>query len=266
MAEFPGWPNAMIGKLKVLFSNVSTIMGYENKDSLMPPGSTPPRAWVYIWKMTPADVGHAAIKLEEKPPRNPAELYISIHPKHFPAAGPLVAIPLEAELAASLDEDMQAEAASRSKAPALNPEDMENLSESKTRACSMPPDQVIEISHLDADAMQIRANEVRKKIATGEIKYQLLPKIGLFQFAQRFFKDAPALISQDPIDTLIHMRTPAQEEAPSPQVHNCTTLVSDILKAGGMDIPDSRWAPWGITPDRLGKEIHAKKRTIGKSL
>ncbi|WP_026069302.1 hypothetical protein, partial [Legionella tunisiensis] len=160
--------------------------------------------WVYIWNMTAKNgVGHAAIQVGGSQPKmkseDPGE-YISIHPEGIPAVGPTTILPLRAQLAKTLAEDMETQASS--KTPIIDDFDSPLQFRPKQGPLSSPPDQTIKIKNLDTKTMLAQIDQARKKVKTGGMSYQLLPKINVWGF----FQDAPFFINQDPLDVHLNRK------------------------------------------------------------
>lgn len=207
--------------------------------------------WVYIWNMTQNGPGHAAIQVGgSKPKMNSDDSgdYISIHPD-LPAIGITSVLPLPGELAKTLKEDMEIEGSAKTKDRINDFGSMQEILQ-KNSADPLLPSQTIKIENLDTNAMRAYINKTKDEVETGKLSYQLFPKINLLGL----FKDIPVFISQDPIDIEMNRRFSSNHDEDTSQVKNCTTLVSDILRSGGQEIPESKM-PWGITPDGLADVI-----------
>lgn len=216
-----------------------------------PQSKKQPNSYVFIWRKTRNGPGHAAIQIGGSEPKLHTDDegdYGSIHPQNFPSMGPLAVLPLKADTAESLTQDMLLEACADQKTVTNDMEPPPFL----TQADRTPkqPDLTFEINHLDTNAMQQRLQKVKADIAEGHLRYQLLPGLDL----ARFFRDSPHFISHDPIEIHLHMEKRRQLPVPPSTVTNCSTLVADVLNAGGADIQTNK--PWGITPDGLADELH----------
>ena len=101
-------------------------------------------------------------------------------------------------------------------------------------------------------------------IQNGRTVYQLFPNIKPLEY---LLQDGPALLGQDPIDTYLWAQAKQSEEGlvNAIQPKNCTTFARDILRAGGMQLNDTRWRPWGITPQELGKAVESEQQSLVKS-
>ncbi len=208
--------------------------------------------WVFIWKMTVKSPGHAAVQIGGSKPKmkagDPGE-YGSLHPDKIPSMGLTSVLLLSAHLASNLTEDMESLGEAKS---TTNINDMDFLPQSTTYQSSKPltPDEIHHFKNLDNIKMSKKMDKVRKEVSSGVMSYQLFPNVNLLNF----FKDSASFIAQDPID--IEMSRRAKKNAPNnSSAHNCTSLVSDILKEGGLDINNSKYLPWSITPDGLSDEL-----------
>jgi hypothetical protein len=208
------------------------------------------KTYVYFWNMTPDGVGHAAIQVDGSKPKMKEEdegTYISIHPHIIPSVGPTTVLPLPACLATNLLEDMENEAAASHK-PILDDSSGIFPFDSKPLA----PNKTFVIEGLDTEAMLERINKTKEGVQSDTVNYQLLPKVNFL----RFFRESPYFIAQDPVDMEMHRRSSQKVE--ETQVYNCSTLVSDILNSGGLDIKQSKRMPWGITPNGLADQIETE--------
>ncbi|QRN02884.1 hypothetical protein GH742_02805 [Legionella sp. MW5194] len=209
-----------------------------------------PNSYVYIWLKTVNGPGHAAIQIGGSEPKlnaDDAGDYGSIHPQNFPSMGPLAVLPLKADMAESLTQDMLLEASADQK---MITNDMETPPFfTQAERAPKQPDLTFEIDHLDINAMHQRLQQVKADIAEDRMRYQLLPRVDV----ARFFHDTLHFIAYDPIDIHLHMEKQRQLPAPPSKVTNCSTLVADVLNAGGANIQTNK--PWGITPDGLADEL-----------
>ncbi|CAM3022538.1 Uncharacterised protein [Legionella steigerwaltii] len=213
------------------------------------PTDPPKDTWVYIWNMTANKVGHAAIQVGGSQPKmkeeDPGD-YASIHPNGIPSTGLTSVIPLPAHVATNLSEDMETLGASENNAAI----DMDTPFKVKPilDAKPLPPDHVYHFTNLNNPKMSQHLQQTQEKVKNGDVGYQLFPNVNLVGF----FKDSSSFVSQDPIDVELHRRSRQSKES---QVYNCTTLVSDVLKEGGLTIKRSGAKPWGITPNGLSDEL-----------
>ncbi|MDX1838651.1 hypothetical protein DIZ81_12430 [Legionella taurinensis] len=215
-----------------------------------PPSKKQQNSYVYIWLKTLNGPGHAAIQIGGSEPKlNAGDEgdYGSIHPQNLPSMGPLAVLPLKADMAESLTQDMLLEASADQKM-VTNDMDTPPFFTQEER---MPkqPDLTFEIDHLDTNAMHQRLQQLKADIAEGRMRYQLLPRVDV----ARFFQDTPHFIAYDPIDIHLQMVKQRQLPAPPSKVTNCSTLVADVLNAGGASIQTNK--PWGITPDSLADAL-----------
>ncbi|KTC97163.1 hypothetical protein [Legionella erythra] len=218
--------------------------------SAMPQSNKNQSSYVYIWLKTLNGPGHAAIQIGgSKPKLNPDDEgdYGSIHPSNFPSMGPMAVLPLEADMAQNLMQDMQLEA-NAGQNPLFTDMDTPSPLPTSERP-PKKPDLTFALDHLDTNAMQQRLLQVKKQIDEGDMHYQLLPKVDVVKLLQ----DATHFIAYDPLDIHSYMNKQRQSPLRLTQVTNCSTLVADVLNAGGASIETSK--PWGITPDGLADEL-----------
>jgi|GEM_PF-3720757 len=191
--------------------------------------------YVHVWNLTSKGVGHTAIQVGE----GENQAYTSIHPDFIPACGPLAVVPLPANIATTLDEDMAIEGMSRHDGGDLDAP----FGISNTEPTPAKPERTIKIAGLDTKAMRKEIQAVNERVAEGDTYYQLIPKVN----THAFFKDLPTLISQDPVDaTLAQKQDQLHTSSPT---YNCATLVSHILKTGGAAPMKSSSVPWHPTPN-----------------
>lgn len=244
----------MFDRLMSYFSSSSSKTSTLEQEKIdNTPKNTSGKTWVYIWRMTPQNVGHAAIQVGGDSPKKTADQpgdYVSIHPKSIPAVGPTIILPLPATLATTLNADMETEAASNQNEN-LEMAGIPTFTE-KTLS-SLPPDFTFEIEGLNTNTMQECIHTVQKQVETGETSYQLLPEVDTTGYVRHFLRDAPAFMGFDPIDIELHRRRLPKDESIGKR-YNCTMLVKDILKSGGMNINSSN-TPWGLTPTGLAEEL-----------
>ncbi|PWY54865.1 hypothetical protein DGG96_14680 [Legionella qingyii] len=211
--------------------------------------------WVFIWNMTADKVGHAAVQIGGSKPKmqeeDPGE-YASIHPNDIPSAGLTSVLPLPAHIATNLSQDMETLGASEH-AVAITDMDGPIKVKPDKEAKPLPPDHIYHFKALNTSAMSDHLKESHKKVTTGEMGYQLFPNVNLVGF----FKDSSAFISQDPIDIEMHRRI-SEKQTDNSKVHNCTSLVSEVLNKGGLPIKHSKIKPWVITPNGLSEELSSK--------
>ncbi|KTC90314.1 hypothetical protein OQJ18_04465 [Fluoribacter dumoffii] len=213
--------------------------------------------WVFVWNMTANKVGHAAIQVGGSQPKVNADdpgTYTSIHPASIPSAGITSVLPLQAHLASSLSEDMETMGASEGSS--FGDMDSPPRISVKESTQPLPPDQIYHFKDLDTSAMNKHIEETQEKVKTGEVGYQLFPNVNV----AGFFRDSSAFVAHDPIDVEMYRRSSGKNRNTNP-VYNCTTLVSDVLKEGGVNIKPSRYKPWGITPNGLAAEVSESERT-----
>lgn len=204
---------------------------------------------VYVWLSSPRGVGHASISVDNS--------YISIWPKMTPAVGPMSVLPLSAELATDLAEDMTAEA--HEHLPVINSTDTCAVTvHDGDNADQTPPDKVFDLTNLDVPAMKKYIEDERTKVREGYARYQLFPGVNVLQWMQNLVRDVGAYSNLDPVD--ISMQRQRIEEAAqddssaSVTVDNCATLVGKILSVGGLPIKES-CTPWRLNPDSLARQI-----------
>ncbi|MDP3705539.1 MAG: hypothetical protein Q8R24_06475 [Legionellaceae bacterium] len=218
------------------------------KIDTLPICDCPGNTWVYVWKMTAQKVGHTAIQVGGCKPKLEQDdhgEYISIHPNMIPSIGPTVILPLPAGLAGTLSHDMAAEAGSQ------NNDMLGELTgiPSEHSPTSCPPDYTFNIPNLKTDVMRNMIAATRDEVKTGQTTYQLLPKVNTLQF----FKEIPQFISYNPVDIGSTPKPPQGNNR-----YNCATLVSSILKEGGMPIRQSIM-PWGQTPNDLAEQLYCAR-------
>lgn len=200
-------------------------------------------AYVHVWKLTAAGVGHAALQIGE----GEDAAYASIHPNFIPAIGPTMVLPLPALLAEGIEDDMASEAAARNSDPCTDSMNgvASNTSNATAKLERLPPDYSIKVDGLDTGAMRTAFESIKNEVAEGEISYQLVPKINVLGF----FKALPGYIAQDPVD--IAMMRRAEATHPPSKVHNCATLVAHLLQVGGAPEMKTSHLPWTPTPNDI---------------
>ncbi|QMT60304.1 hypothetical protein [Legionella sp. PC997] len=222
------------------------------------PSQTSKDTWVFIWNMTADKVGHAAVQIGGSKPKmndeDPGE-YASIHPGEIPSTGLTSILPLPAQLATNLSQDMETLGASEN---AISITDIgEPIKVKSSEAKPLAPDHVYHFKDLDTSAMSKHLKQSHKKVDTGEMGYQLFPNVNLVGF----FKDSSSFIAQDPVDIEMRRRV-SDKQVNNHEVHNCTSLVSEILNKGGLPIKQSKVKPWVITPNGLSEELSSKAPKI----
>lgn len=229
--------------------SLSIITDSKKKNASSTSGDCPQNTWVYIWKMTPDKVGHAAMQVggcePKKEKHNPGE-YISIHPKLIPSIGPTTLLPLPAGLNDTLTEDMLTEAS----APDFIGNSDSPVSFRPEVKDSVAPDYTFKIPGLNTQAMLAAVETTREEVQTGETAYQLFPKINTL----KFFKEIPHYLNYNPVDIKDCLKNKQKTKLYGDNRRNCVTLVDDILNAGGMPAMQSN-APWGQTPNGLAEQL-----------
>lgn len=208
--------------------------------------------WVMVWEMTKNGPGHVAVQVGgDHPKMNPEDsgVYISIHPNKIPSKGLTATIPLPAELAETLTDDMRAETAGRNKV-VFNDFDSTPDSSVNNADDLLPPDQVIRIDDLDTREMIKTIKKIQTDVNQGDVAYQLLPRFNLFGF----LRDSSILVAQDPTDNQLYRERRSQCEKGDIKTHNCATLVASILNSGGSPVHESSM-PWGVTPNGLAEQV-----------
>lgn len=203
--------------------------------------------YVYIWKtLAPKSVGHVAVEVggagEE------GGHYMSIHPGLLPAVGPTTVWPMPAVLSSTLAEDMEIEATYQQLAP--DPDEPATLVRTPYLAGGLPPDHIFKFAHLDTQAMRTFMQTVRDEVPVGQTTYQLFPKVN----AYGFFKDISHCLTYNPIDARHSPSRQPSKQGYGANPYNCATLVSRILKEGGMSIQESN-TPWGQSPNGLAEQL-----------
>jgi hypothetical protein len=235
--------------MKLAMQNKEFNKESSTKSDSLPACDCPGNTWVYIWKMTAQTVGHTAIQVGGcKPKLNQDDSgdYVSIHPNMIPSVGPTVILPLPAGLASTLSEDMAVEAGSQNydmlvELGGIPPDN---------QPTSCLPDYTFKIANLKTDAMRNMIAATRQEVETGKTTYQLLPKVNALQF----FKESSQFISYNPVDITSSPKRPDTYNR-----YNCATLVSAMLKTGGVPIRQSAM-PWGQTPNDLIEQLSKKGR------
>lgn len=210
--------------------------------------------WVMIWEMTKNGPGHVAVQVGgDHPKMNPEDsgVYISIHPNKIPSKGLTATIPLPAELAETLTEDMRAETEGRNKV-VFNDFDSTPDFSMNNADYLLPPDQVIRIEDLDTREMLKTIEKIQTDVNQGDVAYQLLPRLNLFGL----LRDSSILVAQDPTDNQLYRERRSQCQKGDIKTHNCATLVASILNSGGSPIHESSM-PWGVTPNGLAEQVRS---------
>ena len=215
--------------------------------------NNPYGATVYIWNTTRNAVGHAAIEVvacATADGSDAASKYVSIHPGGIPSVGPTVVFPLPAALSRTLHEDKMIEANyHKPQVPDANDPGVPFRTNEIVDALS--PDRILHIEHLDTKAMLSEIDSIVSKVDSGEVQYQLFPKVNTL----RFFKEIPHYITYNPVDSAILRDSKPQATASKePVVYNCATLVAHLLQKGGMPMNVSK-KPWGLSPNELSETI-----------
>ena len=161
-----------------------------------------------------------------------------------------VVLPLPAALSRTLDEDKRIEANYHKPQLPDGNEPPAPFGVIKT-ADALDPDKMFHLKHLNTQAMSSEIGTIVSKVDSGELAYQLFPKVN----AVRFFKEIPRYITYNPVD----IETTAQKHeqrntSAEPNVFNCATLVGHLLKIGGMSIKESN-TPWGLSPSELSAQL-----------
>jgi hypothetical protein len=200
--------------------------------------------FVHIWETSTNAVGHASIQVGDRQ-------YRSLWPA-LPGLPGIV--PSPAETIKHVQVDMRREA--------LCDETSQNIIDSSSYTpeyqttnppSSKKPTRTLEIKGLDTRAMLAELTEQDILIENGRTTYQLFPA---FRPLDTLLTSGAALISQDPVDLLVHSLNRERIEGILPRRYNCTMFVRQILNAGGMSTPPKRFPPpWGATPTELGNEI-----------
>lgn len=194
---------------------------------------------VYIWKTSAetANIGHAAIKVGAD--------YLSIWPEKTPSFGPFTILPLKAKLAKTLEKDMETEG-----------KHLSNLSDENglprvlpSDQTSAPPDFIYHIDDLNTEKMNEKIMEIKKEVATGQRRYQLFPAINVF----RLFTESATYLNYNEVD-IQKQRENARKREDFYKVNNCTTLVSEVLNAGGLFIKPTK-SPMELTPNELNHQV-----------
>lgn len=207
--------------------------------------------YVHIWETTAKAVGHASIAIVDCSSDLSAK-YMSIHPGQFPAIGPSVVLPIPAALSPSLDEDKVIEA-NYHQAKIPNQDEMVTLPQTDNTVERLDPDYTFHFSHLNVRSILAEMDDIAAKVKTGEVAYQLFPKVNAFGF----FKDIPRFISYNPVD-INGVKNKQVPSAYNPKVYNCATLVGHLLSHGGATVKESK-TPWGQSPNELASQLYKMK-------
>lgn len=214
----------------------------------------PNNTWVFVWNTTSRNIGHAGMQVGGCKPKHSETdegEYLSLWPNKIPAFGPTVALPLPARLADTLERDMLDED-SQNQSTFLSDPELHSLDTPfLVNPNGMPPDQIYSIPHLNTKAMKTKIASIREAVDTGEQRYQLFPNISLVGF----FRDMGACLSYDPVDMHQLNQNNQRRKKPTYSKNNCTTLVADILKEGGLHIEQEN-VFMGLTPNSLANQIH----------
>lgn len=209
--------------------------------------------WVYIWKMTGQSVGHAAIQVGGCSPKiNPNDTssdYASIHPHVIPSVGPTAILPLPAELAQTLTEDMGLEGGTKHNIIDELDGIVMPVFKDKSTSYKAPSD-IFKINTLDTKAMRKMIQKTREETQLAETTYQLFPNVNTL----KFFKEIPQHITYNPIDSANPPIASETNNSYGKHKYNCATLVGKILNEGGLPIKHSN-TPWGQTPDNLAEQL-----------
>jgi len=200
--------------------------------------------FVHLWETSTNDVGHASIQVGDRQ-------YRSLWPA-LPGLPGIV--PSPAETIKHLSADMRREALCNEKSPTII--DSSSYTPEYQRSnplSSKKPTRTFEIKGLDTRSMLAELTKQDRLIENGKTTYQLFPE---FRPLDTLLTSGAALISQDPVDLLVHASNRERLEDTLPRRYNCTMFVRQILNAGGMPTQPKRFPPpWGVTPTELGNEI-----------
>jgi hypothetical protein len=191
----------------------------------MPPEMCPGKTWVFVWKMTPEQVGHVGIQVGGEAPGDLNGFYRSFHPQ-LPVFGPLIVYPVPSLVATSWEEDGEGEAIARGFESGI-----------------LKPDAIFHSNTLNTVRMKCSIN-----LEIKESKYQLIPGIHPWNFFQRAAED----ITYQPTERIEYpkvMRPHRVEKA-----HNCATFVAEILREGGVSLNHSIF-PWKMTPNSVYDQL-----------
>lgn len=226
---------------------------------------------IYVWPTTfesrlndrGTSAGHAAISTG-------VDNHMGLWPHGIPAMGPTVIVPLKADLAKELKEDIIAEE------PPLYSPDMDEMTYSwyknPRNHTALAAPMVFETTVADTNAIKAEMDKVKQQVKTGEIRYQLFPNVrlfsGLINSVNSISKSSLNIITADPFSQLPNPHL-SEELALLPnvimQVHNCTSLVKHILAKGGIQLKKHPLTPWGTSPSALAVELdkHAAFNEVG---
>lgn len=211
--------------------------------------------YVAIWNMTKESPGHAAIQIGgdafKKTDGEDGE-YVSIHPKTIPSTGITAIFPVKPYFANNLSEDEETLGFEDSKIKIDNTDISSVPTPWPTTKAIKPkaPDMIFKIENLNTEAMRGKLHDLKKNDSDDKVGYQLLPNVNTTDF----LKDAAHFVAQDPID-IQQYTSSTSAQTKSTETYNCSTLVLDMLKTGGLQFKTSTAKPWGITPDGLADEL-----------
>ena len=246
---------------------LSLVYGKSEPESSPPELQTVPvseekgSTWVYVWKTTKDDVGHVGIAITSQEPEKCDEstdsnkgVYVSIHPT-ISSVGITTILPVPAVIVTTPEEDMKYAAEARHKVIVYDT-DTVPTSVSEKVPTSLPPDQIIQVNHLDTAAMLDYIDQSKQEVSTGERAYQLFPNVDALGYVNGLIQDAPALINMDPVDAeLQRSHSSEQKSAVAFHANNCATYACDILEAGGLHLDKSNF--WGVSPGGLADQLIA---------
>ena len=180
---------------------------------------------VYVWSSGFNSLGHVAMKFSDDPGD-----YLSIWPKSTPAGGFTSIWPLKAALARKLEDDCIREAV-RPK------EDFADLVR-PPEILPVQPDRVFVVHGIDKSKMRAEFARIENGCDTGEVSYQLLPRVKMASYLNIFLSKHPK----------------------SKEVYNCVTLTEHLLEVGGKEIlPKNLWSTPSNFADRLSKLEQVKQ-------
>lgn len=207
---------------------------------------------VYVWRQSPSDPGHVAIRIGKNH-------YGSIHPKYI-GANPLP-IPLTAALMSNATEDneLRGEKKLTFSEPDAPPSQI---------AIRQEPDAILNLSglNLDTNAMKQHIEESRVAVEEGRLYYQLVPRIKTCNlFPRSISRQTASHLTSDPFselaDDFIVSDLVKSKIHGSITAENCTSFVASNLKAGGKEI-SAAWRPWFLTPAGLEGKLLEMGATV----
>lgn len=217
---------------------------YENKENKS-------YAKVHVWEMNHEEgrCGHVALELIRK---NSGEArqssYLGLWPR-FAGSVSLFTLPVPVPGTNSQS--------SLSCSQRESGDDMEPL---------LPSDEIkVYLTDDQYNAMKEKMDSENKAIENGLVSYCLTPKISFLNFLNFFTqKDVVDMQHSCPI-TELPMEHPLimkdLQGINNLRSENCSTVATNILKAGGISVEQSRFAPWGVTPTSVGAQLQQQAKT-----